>query len=317
MSTNWPNDRINDLPDHNPPTQEFIQDQGSFDIRYPSPNEWLDPSSPPPTRPYPAARPGPQFTNRQLLIIGAAVATVIVVLCGSLVAIGALSNHTTPTAKNPTSAASAAATATASATLAAGDNSGLPTTLPTFQPAATTAPGQPTPTTSTTGTKSPNPTNTPFPTATSTGGTGSFTDDLNFWGTRVVHSGLRIVSNPQDNGCAAPTRTGGASDTFIEWQQNNVTTLVAVGYISGSNPSNPPSAFAAFTFSTSADGNNFITWVPSSVTTGSTSGGWTQYTYTVKVAGSPRFVRVSWNTVTSQNGNPPPELGQMTIDFQQ
>ncbi len=313
MSTNWPNDSINDLPDHNPPTQEFIQDQGSFDISYPTPGEWLEPAPQLPTRPYPAAqRQGPRFTNRQLIIIGTAVAAIIAVLCGSLIAIGALGNSTTPTtARNPLSAA--AATATASATLSATDNSGLPTTLPTSQPTATLAPGQPTPTTAAaTSTPPPNSTATPIPTAT-TGSTGSFTDNLNFWGSKVIaHPGLRIRSNPLDFGCAAPT--GSASGTYVEWQQTGITSLQAIGYISGSNP---PSPYTAFTFSTSTDGNTFISWPPSSVSQGPSSGGWTQYTYSVNVVGLPKFVRVVWNVVTSQNGTPPPELGQMTITFQQ
>jgi hypothetical protein len=306
MSTNWPNDRINDLPDHNPPTQEFIQDQGSFDIRYPSPGEWLEPSPQMPTRPYPALKQGPHFTNRQMIIIGAAVATVVVVLCGSLVAIGALSNHTTPIARNPISA-SAAATATAAATLAATDNSGLPTTLPTNQPAATTAPGQPTPTTAATGTPTHNPTATPTPTAT-TVRTGTFTDALGSCSEISVCVGVIFVNNiPQDPTCAAPNSSG---TSYIEWHQTGIQSFQAIGYLYRGDLI---AARAAFSFQTSSNGS--VTVTPDFAHTGKS---WKAYDYSANFTGSsqlPSFVRVTWNVVSSQTGTSP-ELGQMAITFQ-
>jgi hypothetical protein len=308
MSTHWSNDGTDDFPYHNPQTQEFTQAQDSFDRNYPTPGEWLEPSPQLSTRPHPTAqRQRLQFTNQQMIIMGAAVTIVIVVLCGSLVAIGALNNHTTLTVSNPISAA-AAATATAAATMAAGDNSGLPTTLPTSQP-ATTAPNS---------TATPKSTTTPV-------GTSTFSDPLNSWSSKVItHVGLRFdITNPRDFG-DDPSRvvpTSSAHSASVEWNVNNTRAFQATGFVFTGNS---PGSFAFFMKGKLGDTPTMLS--PSSVTAFpacNNNCGWTGYRYIVTITNAtlPNYVGVAWISSVLPANNPnevhPPELGDMTITYQQ
>lgn len=132
-------------------------------------------------------------------------------------------------------------------------------------------------------------------------------DDLNNWSKTYEHSNHLVIDSANSqhmNGDSSGVARTTATDEYIIWRQDGMTSFQATAYFW---PGEPVVHFSVYT---SSDGRH---WTRSQPAVSGLGGDWLEYVYTLDGLSDVNYIKMVWNNVGEQEWSP--ELSEVTITF--